>query len=202
MARTPKVVEDRREQILDAAMRVFAQKGFERATNKDIAEAAEITPGLIYHYFKSKEDLLKAIFEEHSPLRLMHSLPQDVPDLPAETMLQQIAYQVLEIVESTQYVHLARIFLAEALYNPSIASMGYAAMSEVMGFLENYLASRMDSGELRRADPSLMVQLFGGSLMALVIRRQLMRDPIALQYTHKQIVEGAVGLTLQGLLAP
>ncbi|MBV8695756.1 MAG: TetR family transcriptional regulator, partial [Ktedonobacteraceae bacterium] len=46
MARTPRVVEDRREQIIDAAMRVFSQKGFTRATNKDIAHEAGITAGL------------------------------------------------------------------------------------------------------------------------------------------------------------
>src|SRR5436190_1207531 len=55
MARTPKVVEDRREQIIDAAMHVFAQKGFTKATNKDIAHEAGITPGLIYYYFESKD---------------------------------------------------------------------------------------------------------------------------------------------------
>ncbi len=60
MARTPKVVEDRREQIIDAAMKVFSQKGFLRATNKDIAREAGITPGLIYYYFENKEALLTA----------------------------------------------------------------------------------------------------------------------------------------------
>ncbi len=54
MARTPKVVEDRKEQILDAAMRVFAQKGFTRATNKDIAREAGITPGLTITTLKVK----------------------------------------------------------------------------------------------------------------------------------------------------
>ena len=63
MARTPKVVEDRRDQIIDAAMQVFAQKGFTRATNKDIAREAGITPGLIYYYFENKEALLTAILE-------------------------------------------------------------------------------------------------------------------------------------------
>ena len=68
MARTPKVVEDRREQIIDAAMRIFAQKGFARATNKDVAQEAGITPGLIYHYFENKEALLMAVIEGRSPL--------------------------------------------------------------------------------------------------------------------------------------
>jgi hypothetical protein len=62
MARTPKMTEDRREQIIDAPLRVFAQKGFARATNSEIArEAGNMTPGLIYYYFKSKEDLLKVV---------------------------------------------------------------------------------------------------------------------------------------------
>ena len=71
MARTPKVVEDRREQIIDAAMRVFAQKGFVRATNKDVAREAGITAGLIYHYFENKEALLMAIIEGRSPLKVL-----------------------------------------------------------------------------------------------------------------------------------
>ncbi|MEO8611034.1 MAG: TetR/AcrR family transcriptional regulator [Chloroflexota bacterium] len=200
MARTPKVVEDRRVQIIDAAVQVFSEKGFERATNKDVAQAAGITPGLIYHYFTSKEDLLKAIFEEHSPLRLMRSLPENVPDLPPEAMLRWVAHQILSIVESEQYVRLARIFIAEVLYNPNVASVGFSAMGEVVGFLEHYMAAKMKSGEIRSADPALMVQLFGGSLMAMVIRRQFMQDPLALQYTHEQIVDGVVTMTLHGLL--
>jgi AcrR family transcriptional regulator len=60
MARTPKMTEDRREQIIDAALQVFAKIGFARATNSEIArEAGNMTPGLIYYYFKSKEDLRK-----------------------------------------------------------------------------------------------------------------------------------------------
>ena len=70
MARTPKMTEDRREQIIDAALRVFAEKGFAHATNSEIArEAGNMTPGLIYYYFKSKEDLLKVVLQERSPLR-------------------------------------------------------------------------------------------------------------------------------------
>src|SRR2546421_3407222 len=88
MARTPKVVEDRREQIIDAAMSVFSQKGFTRATNKDIAREAGITPGLIYHYFENKEALLKAIIETRSPLQLVSFLPPEVLMLPPEVFLR------------------------------------------------------------------------------------------------------------------
>src|SRR5712691_11728565 len=110
MARTPKVVEDRREQIIDAAMRVFSQKGFTRATNKDIAREAGITPGLIYHYFENKEALLKAIVEGRSPLRLINTLPPQVLALPPETFMRFMLVQVLDIVEDEKFVQLIRVF--------------------------------------------------------------------------------------------
>lgn len=54
---------DRRQQILEAALDLFAEQGLNGATSKDIAERAEVTHGLIYFYFKSKEELFKAAFE-------------------------------------------------------------------------------------------------------------------------------------------
>src|SRR2546428_13516039 len=103
MARTPKVVEDRREQIIDAAMRVFSQKGFSRATNKDIAREAGITPGLIYHYFENKEALLKAMIERRSPLKLLGSLPPQALMRPPEMFLGFLLLQVLNILAEDNF---------------------------------------------------------------------------------------------------
>src|SRR2546430_4542389 len=121
MARTPKVVEDRREQIIDAAMRVFSQKGFTRATNKDIAREAGITPGLIYHYFENKEALLKAIVEGRSPLRLVSSLSPQALMLPPEVFLRFVILQVLGIVEGENFVQLLRVLLPEVVHNPTMS---------------------------------------------------------------------------------
>ena len=55
---------DRRRQILDAAVKVFARNGFHRARVGDIAEEAGVAYGLVYHYFSSKEALLETIFRD------------------------------------------------------------------------------------------------------------------------------------------
>src|SRR5688572_27824374 len=113
MARTQTEVEDRRLQILEAALQVFAQKGFVRATNKDIAKEAGITPGLIYHYFDSKEGLLKAAIDEYSPLRLIHAPPADLLAQTPEKFLRFVAGQLLTILEDEHFVRLMRVFLPE-----------------------------------------------------------------------------------------
>src|ERR671932_2824395 len=56
--------EDKRRLILDAAVRVFARKGFHTCRVGDIAEEAGVAHGLLYHYFSSKDELLETVFRE------------------------------------------------------------------------------------------------------------------------------------------
>src|SRR5678815_3847362 len=56
--------EDKRRLILDAAVRVFARKGYHTCRVGDIAEEAGVAHGLLYHYFDSKEALLEAVFRQ------------------------------------------------------------------------------------------------------------------------------------------
>ena len=55
---------DRRQELLDAAVRVFARKGLGAARVGDIAEEAGVAHGLLYHYFRSKDDVLETIFRD------------------------------------------------------------------------------------------------------------------------------------------
>lgn len=200
MARTPKVVEDRREQIIDAAMRAFSQKGYTRATNKDIAREAGITPGLIYHYFENKEALFKAIIESRSPLRLLNSLPPDILLMPPDTFLRLMIRQVLGIVEEETFVRLLRVVLPELVYNPKMAELITGLFQRVFGFLISYFAAKMESGELRNTDPALTSQVLIGGVLVFVLRRRIIRDPTALQYTQEQIVNAVVDTVLNGLV--
>lgn len=56
--------EEKRRRLLDAAVRVFARKGYHASRVSDIAEQAGVAHGLLYHYFASKEDVLRAVFRE------------------------------------------------------------------------------------------------------------------------------------------
>ena len=202
MARTPKVVEDRREQIIDAAMRVFAQKGFARATNKDIAREAAITPGLIYHYFASKEDLLMAVIEAKSPLQFITSLPPEITLLPPEQFFRIVLLRVLNIFEAEPFVNLLPVLFSETLHDGN----GYAAqiiptlMPRAITFISTYIEMKTLTGELRPIDPAMVAQIVAGCLISFMIRRVLLHDPIARSYTQEQIVDAIIDVSLRGLL--
>lgn len=69
-----------KNRLIDAALRVFAEKGFVGSTTKDIAREAGVTDGLIYHYFKSKEDLLWAGVEKNNMAPSLRKLVEQVHD--------------------------------------------------------------------------------------------------------------------------
>ncbi|WP_203287917.1 TetR/AcrR family transcriptional regulator [Metabacillus sp. cB07] len=77
------VKQDKRKLIINAAYRVFAQKGYENASIKDIASEASITPGLIHYYFKNKEELL---------LSVQHNLQEEYHRQYAEKTKQDIHF--------------------------------------------------------------------------------------------------------------
>ena len=202
MARTTTVVANRREQIIDAAMLVFAQKGFDKATNKDIANQAGITPGLIYHYFQSKDELLRAAVEQHSPLHVVHPQPADLLKLAPEAFLRFMAHQILTTFEEEQFIRLLCIFLPEVIHHPDIAPLGLTPIHEIAQFVGMYLTSKAEMGELRTVDSELLAQILVGSIFGIVLRRQILRDPMALKYSQEEIIDMVVAMALSHLLTP
>ena len=203
MARTPKVVEDRREQVIDAAIRVFARKGFHRTINRDIAREAGITSGLIYYYFQSKEELLQAIVETRSPLRLMQSIPQQTLEMPPAQFLPFLILQVLEIVESETNVNLLRIFLPELLHNAEILeSLRTQVIGQLVGFFRGYYTRQQELGHVgSQIDPTFQAHMTISCLVGFLMRRQIVNDPTVTHYSHQELATLLTTTILKGIEA-
>jgi TetR/AcrR family fatty acid metabolism transcriptional regulator len=82
---------EKRKLILDAAIRVFADHGYHGARVGDIAEQAGVAHGLLYHYFASKDDVLRSIFVENWGELLVRFRAVETTDEPADEKLAGIA---------------------------------------------------------------------------------------------------------------
>jgi TetR/AcrR family transcriptional regulator, fatty acid metabolism regulator protein len=82
---------EKRKQILDAAIRVFADHGYHGARVSDIAEHAGVAHGLLYHYFASKDDVLRTIFTENWGELIARFRAVEAADEPADEKLEGIA---------------------------------------------------------------------------------------------------------------
>jgi TetR/AcrR family transcriptional regulator, fatty acid metabolism regulator protein len=87
---------DKRRIILDAAIRVFAREGFHRCRVSDIANEAGVAYGLVYHYFRSKDEVLDTLFTERWTLLLEAIAEVDARDLPIREKLYAISEFIID----------------------------------------------------------------------------------------------------------
>jgi TetR/AcrR family fatty acid metabolism transcriptional regulator len=94
MAKAPPI--DKRRQILDAAVRVFARQGFHACRVSDIADEAGVAYGLVYHYFDSKDQVLNELFSERWSLLLAAIDEVDAQSISAREKLDSVARFIIE----------------------------------------------------------------------------------------------------------
>lgn len=97
--RTVKQPDERKQELLDTAMRLFVEKGFDATSMRDIARAADVTPGLAYHYFDSKQKLFAEVLDSYA--RQCASDGIRILDDPALTFEQKID-ALLEVIASEE----------------------------------------------------------------------------------------------------
>jgi AcrR family transcriptional regulator len=192
---------DRRQQIIEAALKVFSTKGFHKATNKDIAQAAGgISPGLIYWYFKDKEDLFLSIIRERAGIFQLADHPEQLMELPPRAGLALIGRTYLSIFKVPGNVAIIRIMVGEAIRFPQIAEMFYKQVaSRFLGLLSQYLQRQVDLGRLRPHDTRIGARSFLGMFVINVVARELMRDPSALATPDEQLIATVLDIFLTGL---
>jgi len=116
----PETQQARRESILDAAEMCFARSGFHRTTMQDICKAAGISPGALYVYFASKEDLIAGIVErDRAKLASELADLSNAPDLM--TALRQLGEHYA--IEEPRHKRVLGLEIgSEATRNPAVAA--------------------------------------------------------------------------------
>src|SRR5947209_6189974 len=162
---------ERRAQLLDAALALFAEQGFERATIKALSEAAGVAQGLVYHYFRSKDELLFTVLERQSFLPELRRLLAVAPDRLASEVLREVAGDFAALLAERE--SLMRIVARESQTNPRVVAILQRVIEEAVGLLAGYLDARIRAGELRPHDPRVTAR----ALLYLVVMLRLTRTP-------------------------
>jgi AcrR family transcriptional regulator len=164
---------DRRDDIVQASLKLFAEKGFHGTSMRDIARAADITEGLIYHYFASKRDLFTAIIEEHSFLPLLRSLPDLGEWLDTRELLLVLARGFFDVLHRNH--DLTRLLLQEVQIFPEEKEAFFAdAAKESITELAAILESRMSEKALTQVDPAVVARIFFNTLLAFFVEQEIL----------------------------
>jgi AcrR family transcriptional regulator len=190
------LIAARRNQILDAASKVFAEKGFHRATTKQIAREAGVAEGTIYNYFDSKSDLLIGIMMRLSRVESIGAELTESMDEDAQDFMLAIARHRMALIE--QHFETLQAVLPEILVNPDLREQFYRQFAEPLtALLEQYVEARIASGDLRSVDAPLAVRSVQGMFIGLMILRILGDD--ALVHRWDEMPQVLVDLLFEGL---
>jgi AcrR family transcriptional regulator len=118
-----------RQQILDASLRLFSERGFARTTVRDIARQAGITDAAIYYHFDSKRELLEALVEERGFLTSLQNLAQVEPHLPLDEMLLWMAAGAVNIMDENR--DFLRLVIMEGLGGDDAALEQYSRLLDL-----------------------------------------------------------------------
>jgi TetR/AcrR family transcriptional regulator, fatty acid metabolism regulator protein len=159
-------VEEKRRQILDAAVRVFAHKGFHTSRVGDIAEEAGVAHGLLYHYFESKDQLLDTVFHENWSVLVERVRAVEESDEPAADRLRHVAAIILRTWRHEPDV--VRVVVREIARSPEVQQR-IGELVEPVGSIRRIIERGQADGELRAdLDPSLAATIFYGGIDSLL----------------------------------
>jgi TetR/AcrR family transcriptional regulator, fatty acid metabolism regulator protein len=154
--------EDKRRLILEAAVRVFARKGFHTSRVGDIAEEAGVAHGLLYHYFRSKDEVLECIFKETwSDILAAARMVEETPE-PARERLAGIAKILLRAWRRDP--DLVRVVVREIVRSPELQQR-IGEIREAFTAIERIIVRGQEEGEFRQdLDARLASFVFYGAL--------------------------------------
>lgn len=195
---------DRRQEILEAALRVFAQRGYEAATNAAIARDAGVTAAALYYYFPSKEDLfLAAVVEREGRISpVLAEAAAQFQHLPPEELLPQVMQAIAHFLSEERTQAVLRIVLAEGPRHPELVRLWEERVAAWFGALLPYLNQQMAQGRLQTTDPKLFMLALHGPLLAAVIARDFLQFPLFQSLQNQALVEYLCQHVLAPMLRP
>ncbi len=158
----------RTNQILDAAIRVFAERGYHRATIRAVAQAAGVADGTIYNYFANKEALLIGILERLNQSAQRRSDFAAGAQGDARAFFTSYMRQRLQLLQADPA--LMQALLPEVLANAELRAIyREQIVAPTFEIATTFLQELMERGTLRALDPALMARLLAALTLGTVM---------------------------------
>jgi AcrR family transcriptional regulator len=191
------LAEERSNQILDAAARLFATQGFHQTTTKQIAAEAGVAEGTIYNYFSSKHDLLIGMLSRLAEMDVLSQAMAHPPTGDQHAFVTEMLRQRLAIIDRN--LDIIRAVMPQMLADPEL---GEQLLKRFAGpallALRHYTEAQVAAGNFRPVNPALHARLVPALLIGFMLM-EIAGDE-TLKGLHDQIPQAVAELLLDGLL--
>jgi AcrR family transcriptional regulator len=170
--------EDRPQEIADAAFAAFAEKGYSATRIDDVAKRAGISKGLTYLYYKTKEDLFKAVVK-NVVVRRIDVLIGDVEstELSSEAFIRGPLLEFMKKVPGSPIAIVIRLLISEGPRHPDLVSYYYDnVVARGLQAITQFVERGVERGEFRREALGLQPHLFMAPMMLSIIWRLIFTE--------------------------
>ena len=191
-------------EILDAALAVFAQKGFAATKLDDIAAQAGITKGTIYLYFDSKQALFEALARQSVGAQI-DAVPAQLANFPGTSaeLLRFVLSTMGRFAMTSDRVVLPRLVLAEAANFPQLAEFWRREIIERgIGLMSGIIRRGIERGEFRKIEPAHAARLCVAPILIIVLWRTTFAQFDEQPYDYQGLIDAHLATLLKGLAAP
>jgi AcrR family transcriptional regulator len=191
--------DSKRQEILKAAMELFAEKGFRGTTTRDLATQADVNEAIIFRYFTNKSALYRAILEEkvHQGHEERYKEVEQLAKVnDPRTFLEFLGNKFFERHE--QDGTFMRLLLFSALERHELADMFLASMA-IRDPIVAYMERQMDQGSFRRMDPYLAARAFLGMFVCHIQMQEIFGQKKTREFDRTEVVMTFVSIFLAGM---
>lgn len=192
------IADETRERLLDAAAQLFAERGYARATTRDLAAAAGVNEVTLFRHFGSKKNLFAAVIERYASPGLNAAL-EIRPGADYRRDLMAMGHQVLALMLERRDA--MRLMLCEAENFPEVGEVLARNPRRLRRTLAGYLQLAMDRGEVRQLHPEAAAQAFWGMFFAYSVSLGLLDEGVSPELSVEDVVAQFVDIFVIGTQA-
>jgi len=190
---------EKRQEIIKAAIEVFAKNGFRGTTTRDLAAHADVNEAIIFRHFNTKQELYRAILEEKVSQGRDARFEENCHLIEAgedRKFFEAVGRQFLERHE--QDSTFMRLLMFSALEGHELSQMFLTSMAG-RDPLASYIEKRMEDGVFRQMDAHLAARAFLGMFVAYIQMQEIFGLKNIKQFERNEVVETFVSIYLAGL---
>ena len=190
--------EDTRQRILDAALRLFADRGYDGTTTKDLATAAHVAEGTLFRHFPSKKNILIEV-ASLGWVEILTDLLTELSEMGSYKAVDRVMKR--RMLNFQKNNALMRVCFMEAQFHPELRDRIHSeAIVKMTDVAEAFFQTAIDRGIYRPMNPKIVASVFLGMFAISGFSHQTIIDPSASPQALQEMAEGIADIFLNGVL--
>jgi AcrR family transcriptional regulator len=189
-----------RTRILNAALRLFARRGYDGTTTRDLAEAARVAEGTLFRHFPNKKAILIEVATQ-GWVEILTDLLTELSGMESyKAVAQVMRRRMLHLHENADML---RVCFMEAQFHPELRDhIQSEVIDKMTDVAEAFFQTAMDQGVYRQMDAKMVARVFLGMFAVAGFSQSTIMSPTAAATEMQHMAEGLADIFLNGVLVP